>query len=62
MAINAALDPKSPPLAARRVVPVHFDSWGHFTEGRSHLVDAFTAAGLLDRLELGPAEVAAERG
>ncbi|MFJ9842615.1 MBL fold metallo-hydrolase [Kitasatospora sp. NPDC101155] len=49
-------------LAARRVVPVHFDSWGHFTEGRSHLVDAFTAAGLLDRLELGPAEVAAERG
>ncbi|MCQ4040806.1 MBL fold metallo-hydrolase [Streptantibioticus rubrisoli] len=40
-------------LAARRVVPVHFDSWGHFTEGRTHLVDAFTAAGLRDRLELG---------
>ncbi|MGW1198799.1 MBL fold metallo-hydrolase [Streptomyces sp. NPDC002536] len=39
-------------LAARRVVPVHFDSWGHFTEGRTHLIDAFTAAGLLDRLEL----------
>ena len=39
-------------LAARRVVPVHFDSRGHFTEGRTHLVDAFTAAGLLDRLEL----------
>ncbi|MFJ2580744.1 MBL fold metallo-hydrolase [Kitasatospora aureofaciens] len=42
-------------LAARRVVPAHFDSWGHFTEGRTHLVDAFTAAGLLDRLELASA-------
>ncbi|MFD8706436.1 MBL fold metallo-hydrolase [Kitasatospora sp. NPDC059648] len=42
-------------LDARRVVPVHFDSWAHFTEGRSHLVDAFTTAGLLARLELGSA-------
>ncbi|MFF4221887.1 MBL fold metallo-hydrolase [Streptomyces abikoensis] len=42
-------------LAAGRVVPVHFDSWGHFTEGRTHLADAFTAAGLRDRLELGAA-------
>ncbi|MBV6699922.1 hypothetical protein KV557_22940 [Kitasatospora aureofaciens] len=42
-------------LAARRVVPAHFDSWGHFTEGRTHLVAAFTAAGLLDRLELASA-------
>jgi L-ascorbate metabolism protein UlaG (beta-lactamase superfamily) len=39
-------------LGARRVVPVHFDSWGHFTEGRESLVAAFTAAGLLDRLQL----------
>ncbi|WP_371477928.1 MBL fold metallo-hydrolase [Kitasatospora sp. NBC_00315] len=39
-------------LGARRVVPVHFDSWGHFSEGRSELVDAFTAAGLADRLSL----------
>ncbi|WP_331771158.1 MBL fold metallo-hydrolase (plasmid) [Embleya sp. NBC_00888] len=39
-------------LGARRVVPVHFDSWGHFTEGRTALIDAFTAAGLIDRLEL----------
>jgi L-ascorbate metabolism protein UlaG (beta-lactamase superfamily) len=31
-------------LSARRIVPVHFDSWAHFTEGREHLVDAFTAA------------------
>jgi len=40
-------------LGARRVVPVHYDSWGHFTEGRDELVAAFTAAGLADRLDLG---------
>ncbi|KFU76717.1 L-ascorbate metabolism protein UlaG, beta-lactamase superfamily [Amycolatopsis lurida] len=40
-------------LGARTVVPVHIDSWGHFTEGRDDLVAAFTAAGLADRLRLG---------
>ncbi|MCE6999234.1 MBL fold metallo-hydrolase [Saccharothrix sp. S26] len=40
-------------LGARQVVPVHYDSWTHFTEGRDDLVAAFTAAGLLDRLDLG---------
>ncbi|MGP3972252.1 MBL fold metallo-hydrolase [Streptomyces sp. 6N223] len=40
-------------LGARRVVPVHYDSWAHFTEGRDDLVAAFTDAGLLDRLDLG---------
>jgi len=40
-------------LGARRVVPVHYDSWTHFTEGRDELVAAFTAAGLVDRLDLG---------
>ncbi|MER5651235.1 MBL fold metallo-hydrolase [Streptosporangium sp. NPDC002524] len=40
-------------LGARRVVPVHYDSWAHFTEGRDDLVAAFTAAGLIDRLDLG---------
>jgi L-ascorbate metabolism protein UlaG (beta-lactamase superfamily) len=39
-------------LGARRVVPVHYNSWSHFTEGRDELVAAFTAAGLADRLEL----------
>ncbi|MEU0404808.1 MBL fold metallo-hydrolase [Streptomyces sp. NPDC006197] len=46
-------------LGARRVVPVHYDSWEHFTEGRDALVAAFTGAGLLDRLDFGdrgPAE------
>lgn len=40
-------------LGARRVVPVHYNSWAHFTEGRDELVAAFTAAGLVDRLDLG---------
>ncbi len=39
-------------LGARRIVPVHFDSWAHFTEGRGELVDAFSAAGLGDRVQL----------
>ncbi len=39
-------------LDARRVVPAHYDSWAHFTEGRHELVTAFTAAGLADRLDL----------
>ncbi|MDQ1047349.1 MBL fold metallo-hydrolase [Streptomyces sp. V4I2] len=40
-------------LGARRVVPVHCDSWAHFTEGRDDVVKAFTTAGLADRLQLG---------
>ncbi|MEV0675209.1 MBL fold metallo-hydrolase [Actinosynnema sp. NPDC050436] len=40
-------------LAARRVVPVHHNSWSHFTEGIDDLVAAFTAAGLVDRLDVG---------
>ncbi|MGW6403329.1 MBL fold metallo-hydrolase [Streptomyces sp. NPDC055134] len=40
-------------LDARRVVPVHYDSWAHFTEGRDDLEAAFTAAGLADRLDWG---------
>lgn len=40
-------------LGARRVVPVHYDSWAHFTEGRDELIAAFNAAGLIHRLDLG---------
>lgn len=40
-------------LDARRVVPVHYDSWAHFTEGRDELVAAFAAAGLADRVDFG---------
>jgi L-ascorbate metabolism protein UlaG (beta-lactamase superfamily) len=39
-------------LGARRVVPVHYDSWAHFTEGREELVAAFAEAGLQEVLDL----------
>jgi L-ascorbate metabolism protein UlaG (beta-lactamase superfamily) len=35
---------------ARRVVPVHCDSWGHFTEGRDEIERAFAAAGISNML------------
>jgi L-ascorbate metabolism protein UlaG (beta-lactamase superfamily) len=38
-------------LGARRVVPVHYEGWAHFTEGRDDLEAAFAAAGLSDRLQ-----------
>lgn len=40
-------------LDARRVVPVHYDGWAHFTEGRPELEAAFVAEGLADRLDWG---------
>ncbi|MFC9330013.1 MBL fold metallo-hydrolase [Kitasatospora sp. NPDC057015] len=47
-------------LGARRVVPVHFDSWQHFTEGAAHLRAAFEREALADRLVLlAPGESAA---
>ena len=39
-------------LGARYVVPLHFEGWAHFTEGRDTLRPAFEAAGLADRLRL----------
>lgn len=39
-------------LGARTVVPVHFNSWQHFTEGEDRLRAAFQDAGLADRLLL----------
>ncbi|WP_017569175.1 MBL fold metallo-hydrolase [Nocardiopsis halotolerans] len=40
-------------LGARRVVPVHYDSWTHFTEGAEELAAAFTEAGLAHLLDWG---------
>ncbi|MFE8990768.1 MBL fold metallo-hydrolase [Streptomyces collinus] len=40
-------------LDAGRVIPVHYDSWAHFTEGRDELIAAFAAAGLADRVDFG---------
>ncbi|MEU5755132.1 MBL fold metallo-hydrolase [Streptomyces sp. NPDC047829] len=37
-------------IGARTVVPVHFDAWDHFTQGRAGIMDAFTRAGLAHRL------------
>ena len=34
------------------VVPLHFEGWAHFSEGRDTLPEAFAAAGLGDRLRL----------
>jgi len=39
-------------LGARRVLPVHVDSWTHFSEGADALRQAFEDAGITDRLVL----------
>ncbi|MEV8569784.1 MBL fold metallo-hydrolase [Streptomyces sp. NPDC051322] len=39
-------------LGARQVVPLHFEHWGHFTQGADTLTEAFAKAGLADRLRL----------
>jgi len=50
-------------LGARRVVPLHFNGWRHFTEGAERLSQAFAAAGLADRLALlAPGETSDEAG
>jgi L-ascorbate metabolism protein UlaG (beta-lactamase superfamily) len=37
---------------APQVVPVHFEGWAHFTEGRDTVFPAFERLGLADRLHL----------
>ncbi|WP_017623496.1 MBL fold metallo-hydrolase [Nocardiopsis chromatogenes] len=39
-------------LGARQAVPLHFEGWTHFSEGREELEKAFTTAGLSERLDL----------
>lgn len=39
-------------LDSRWVIPAHFDSWAHYSEGADQLLTAFTDAGLTDRLVL----------
>lgn len=36
-------------LGARKVVPIHFEGWMHFTEGRREAERAFAASGIADR-------------
>jgi L-ascorbate metabolism protein UlaG (beta-lactamase superfamily) len=33
-----------------RIVPIHYEGWAHFTEGRDVIEQAFAAAGLSERL------------
>ncbi|NMO17875.1 MBL fold metallo-hydrolase [Pyxidicoccus fallax] len=37
-------------LAARRIVPVHYDGWTHFRQGPDAFRQAFSQAGLADRV------------
>lgn len=37
-------------IEADVLVPMHFESWGHFTEGRSELEQAFEKEGVSDKV------------
>jgi L-ascorbate metabolism protein UlaG (beta-lactamase superfamily) len=37
-------------LGARVVIPLHFEGWGHFTQGAEQLTAAFSGNGIRDRL------------
>lgn len=39
-------------LGARDVVPLHFEGWAHFSQGRDTLDSAFTTTGLRDHLHI----------
>lgn len=39
-------------LAARHILPLHFECWAHFSQGRDTLVTAFAEVNLIDRLHL----------
>ena len=40
-------------LPHARIVPLHYEGWAHFSEGRDVIEKAFAAAGLTDRLTWG---------
>jgi L-ascorbate metabolism protein UlaG (beta-lactamase superfamily) len=39
-------------LGARDIVPLHFEGWAHFSQGRETLAGAFAAAGAAGRLHV----------
>ena len=46
-------------LGPRTIVPIHFEGWKHFREGRDVIEREFAQAGLTDRLQwLVPGEAA----
>lgn len=36
------------------IIPIHYEGWAHFTEGRAEIEQAFAAAGLSERLRILP--------
>ena len=42
-------------LDIERVIPIHYDGWKHFTQGRPEVETAFEEAGISDRLDWLPA-------
>ena len=44
------------------IVPLHYEGWAHFSEGRSQIEQAFAAAGLSERLQWLPAGSAVSLG
>jgi L-ascorbate metabolism protein UlaG (beta-lactamase superfamily) len=47
-------------LGIEAVLPIHYEGWGHFREGRAEIEDAFGSAGLLGRLAWLPPGEATE--
>jgi L-ascorbate metabolism protein UlaG (beta-lactamase superfamily) len=41
-------------LGDATIIPVHYEGWSHFTEGRAEIERAFAAAGLSPRLRFLP--------
>lgn len=41
-------------LGATTIIPIHYEGWTHLTEGRDEIEQAFTAAGLEQRLRFLP--------
>lgn len=37
-------------IGAKRVVPLHFEGWTHFREGRAAAAEVFRAHGVADRV------------
>jgi L-ascorbate metabolism protein UlaG (beta-lactamase superfamily) len=44
-------------LPGARIIPLHFEGWRHFSEGREDIERAFRSAGLVERLFWGEAGV-----
>lgn len=41
-------------LGSATIIPLHYEGWSHFSEGRAEVEQAFAAAGLTERLRILP--------